>query len=178
MMRVYFVRHGERNGNRNTFYASREVPLSEHGKRQAALVAERFISIPVEVIYSSSYVRTRETAEILNSVIKKEIRYDSRIEELGFDEPRASVFVRANQFVDFLQHKNDYQCILVSAHQGIIKMIVFAMVFGEVHLDEPFRAFDDAFHMDFTGITLCKYEKGKPWHIVTWNDLGHLPPPI
>ncbi|HEU4677643.1 MAG TPA: histidine phosphatase family protein [Candidatus Paceibacterota bacterium] len=177
-MRVYFVRHGERADNSDSIFASRDIPITELGKRQAGLLAERFASIPIDAIYASPYVRTRETAEIINAVKKTGIRYDARIEELGREEELANVFRRANSFVSFLENECVEERILVSAHAGIIKMIVFAMVFGELHLGGAFKEFDRSFHMDFTGITYCTREKPNPWHIVSWNDLGHLPPPV
>jgi broad specificity phosphatase PhoE len=183
MMRVYFVRHGERADNSDSIFAKPDIPLSKNGRQQAALLAQRFASIPVEVIYTSPYVRTRETAEILNAVIKTEIHDNMLIEELGEREERETIYKRSNEFVQFLKDQEKHRCILVSAHQGIIKMIIFAMVFGEVHLDRAFAVFDASFNMDFTGITFCKRkketvdEKNPPWIVVTWNDLGHLPPP-
>lgn len=176
-MRVYFVRHAERADQSDPIHASANVPLTENGRRQAALLAERFATIPIEIIYSSKYVRTQETAEIINRVTHTDIEYVQIIEELGPNEDISAVFGRAMEFVQFLTTlKSEY--VLVSAHGGIIKMIIFAMVFGEVHLGPAFDAFDKSFHMDYTGITLCRYENPNvPWHIVTWNDLGHLPPP-
>ncbi|MDB5244561.1 MAG: Fructose-2,6-bisphosphatase [Parcubacteria group bacterium] len=176
-MRVYLVRHAERADQSDPLFASADVPLTDYGRRQAALLAERFATIPIQIIYSSGYVRTRETAEIINRVTHTDIEYVKSIEELGHDEKMSDVFKRANEFVQFLTTlKTD--TILVSAHAGIIKMIVFAMVFGEVHLGPAFDAFNESFHMDYTGITLCRYEiRENRWYTVTWNDLGHLPPP-
>lgn len=176
-MRVYFVRHGERTDNSDSIFASREIPLSDDGRRQAALLSERFASIPIEIIYSSSYVRTRETTEIINRVTNAKVVYNELIEELGREESVEAVFKRALRFVKFLETEEKKENLLVSAHGGIIKMIVFAMIFEETHLTNAFREFDASFHMDFTGITLCRYEEKRPWRVVTWNDLGHLLPP-
>jgi broad specificity phosphatase PhoE len=177
MMRVYFVRHGERADNSDSIFASEEIPLTDTGRRQAALLAARFATIPIDVIYSSPYLRTKQTSEIINAVIETEIKFNKLIEELGREEPIPDVFKRANDFVQFLESEKSESHILVSAHAGIIKMIVFAMVFGEVHLGKAFKEFDASFHMDYTGITFCRKQGDEPWRIVTWNDLGHLPPP-
>lgn len=179
-MRVYCVRHGARADNSDSILAKRETPLSDEGRRQAALLAERFASIPISAIYSSAYVRTRETTEIINRVTRTKVLYNELIEDLRLDESPGEAFKRELKFVKFLEKlwkKEDEKSILVSAHAGIIKMIVFAMVFEETHLTHSFKEFDASFHMDFTGITLCRFEGRRPWKVVTWNDLGHLPPP-
>lgn len=77
-MKVYFVRHGQSIFNTDPFsnkkHQSPTTPLSEDGKKQAEIVANRFRSIPVDIIYSSSAARALETAEIMNKIIKKELK--------------------------------------------------------------------------------------------------------
>jgi broad specificity phosphatase PhoE len=175
--RVYFVRHGERADNSSSIYASPDIPLSENGRRQAALLGARFSAATIEVMYSSPYLRTRDTTEIINIIIKTKIRYNSLIEELGKEEDVLATFRRAREFIQILESSPE-KCILVSSHAGIIKMIVFAMVFEELQLADAFREFNNSFHMDYTGVTYCKYSEKYGWHIVTWNDLGHLSPPV
>ncbi len=81
MKKIYFVRHGESLLNTENKEQGPHGSLSEHGRKQAAFVAHRFRTIPVECIVSSPYERTRETAEIINTELKKEILYtDSLIE--------------------------------------------------------------------------------------------------
>jgi probable phosphoglycerate mutase len=49
------------------------TPLADDGIKQAKRVAERFESIPIDIIYASSYTRAQQTAEIINKVVQKEI---------------------------------------------------------------------------------------------------------
>lgn len=74
-MKVYFVRHGESEENVGSVFGGPESPLTEHGRKQAGFVAERFTEIPVDLIISSTYERARETAYIISSVIEKPIEY-------------------------------------------------------------------------------------------------------
>lgn len=76
-MKVYFVRHGQSIFNsdpfRNKTHQFPTTPLSEAGISQAEKVAERFKSIPIDIIYTSSQTRALQTAEIINKVLQKEL---------------------------------------------------------------------------------------------------------
>ena len=64
---LYFVRHGETEYNRLRIMQGRRIDssLNETGRRQAEALAARFRDVPLDVIYTSSLKRTRETAEPL-----------------------------------------------------------------------------------------------------------------
>ena len=70
---IYFVRHGESELNRERIRQGREGNLSEKGRQQAHTIGLRFKTIPVDVIISSTYTRTMQTAEGIAAVIDKEI---------------------------------------------------------------------------------------------------------
>lgn len=72
-MIVYFVRHGESEGNAANQHQTPETPLSQIGQFQATRAAHRFKHIPVEVILSSDYIRTLQTATAINTVLQKQI---------------------------------------------------------------------------------------------------------
>jgi broad specificity phosphatase PhoE len=81
-MRVYLVRHGETEQNAAFETQHRDVELSEKGIQQATLVAERFAGVAVDLIYSSPFPRAKNTAEIINQGLKKEIVYSELLCEL------------------------------------------------------------------------------------------------
>lgn len=82
MKSVYFVRHGESEGNtRNAFQGPNE-PLSEKGVEQARILAERFLHIPVDVVLASTDKRAHHTAEIVNEKIKKPIEFLDDLAEM------------------------------------------------------------------------------------------------
>ena len=64
-MRLYFVRHGESEGNLGRWHQKHETKLSETGRKQAGVLAERVKHLPIEIILSSAYARACETAEII-----------------------------------------------------------------------------------------------------------------
>lgn len=65
MKKVYFVRHGESEGNASKTHQSKETPLSEIGQSQAKIVALRFSKIQVSRIIASTYLRARQTAQAI-----------------------------------------------------------------------------------------------------------------
>jgi broad specificity phosphatase PhoE len=88
LKKFYFVRHGQTEDNVNNIYQSPKDKLTEKGKEQAMLVAERFVSIPNEIIIVSDYGRALETAEAISkktgvtvhiSELFREIRRPSNI---------------------------------------------------------------------------------------------------
>lgn len=72
-MKVYFVRHGESEYNLSDRHQHPRVTLSATGHQQAAIVAERFSRIPVDVVLSSDYTRALTTAEIIAKKIGQQV---------------------------------------------------------------------------------------------------------
>lgn len=62
MKTVYIIRHGESETNTGGIRLGSATPLTESGRKQADLVAERVTRLPFEVIVSSTMERARETA--------------------------------------------------------------------------------------------------------------------
>lgn len=81
MKKIYFVRHGESVGNAGSFHQGPNTELSEHGRKQAEFVAERFRTIPIDKIWVSTYDRAKQTAEIINKVVQKEIEISELLVE-------------------------------------------------------------------------------------------------
>lgn len=75
MKKVYFIRHGESELNIGNREQGSEGSLSELGRKQAEFIAKRFIKIPIDIIVSSAYQRTKETSEIINNSLHKELVY-------------------------------------------------------------------------------------------------------
>lgn len=67
MKRIYFVRHGESVGNASDKYQLDSSELSELGREQAGLIAERAKRLPVEALIASPMPRARQTAEIIST---------------------------------------------------------------------------------------------------------------
>ncbi|MEY3470789.1 MAG: hypothetical protein RLZZ223_139 [Candidatus Parcubacteria bacterium] len=73
MKNIYFVRHGESEGNKEKVYQSASTLLSENGLQQAELIADRFNNIEVNTIISSNYIRAKQTAKYISEVTGKDI---------------------------------------------------------------------------------------------------------
>jgi len=72
---VYFIRHGQSEGNISPVYQSVDSPLSEEGKNQANLIAERIGKLSFDVLISSPLPRTKETSEAITKVTGKVPEY-------------------------------------------------------------------------------------------------------
>lgn len=62
-MKLYLVRHGETGANKGGTHQNGEEALSEQGEKQAAILGERFKSIPIDLLIASPYLRTQQTAQ-------------------------------------------------------------------------------------------------------------------
>lgn len=80
-MIVYFVRHGESEGNVGPFVQGPEESLTEDGIKQANLIAMRFQNIPVDIVLSSTEERAKKTAEIISKKISKNIEFSDLLVE-------------------------------------------------------------------------------------------------
>lgn len=70
MTRLIIVRHGRTEWNREERFRGRaDLELDEVGREQAKATAKRVEEWPVDAIYSSPLLRTRETAESLATLI-------------------------------------------------------------------------------------------------------------
>lgn len=65
MKKIYFVRHGESEGNLLRIHQSKNTPLTEVGQSQAKIVALRFSKIQVALIIASPCLRAQQTAQAI-----------------------------------------------------------------------------------------------------------------
>ena len=66
MVLIYLVRHGETAHNRDGIGLGRsDVPLTDHGRAQAAAVGSRFANVLVERVFSSPLSRAKTVADAL-----------------------------------------------------------------------------------------------------------------
>ncbi len=63
--RLLLIRHGETDWNRaGRFQGQIDIPLNEHGRKQASLAAEFLKTIPIDFAFTSTMQRPKATAEI------------------------------------------------------------------------------------------------------------------
>lgn len=72
---VYFVRHGQSQGNAAPVFQAKDSPLSEKGFRQAEFIATRVSSVPFDKLIASPLKRSCQTAEIISKAVNKSITF-------------------------------------------------------------------------------------------------------
>lgn len=86
---LLLVRHGEADGNRDhRFIGQLDVPLSERGRRQAAAVSARLITLGVSRFISSDLARAVETIAPAADQLGLPIETDPRLREIDNGEWR------------------------------------------------------------------------------------------
>ena len=148
------MRHGESEYNvKHKINSNKNIPvhITKKGIKQAELVAKKLKKIKFDVIYSSEFLRCKETAEIINKYHNLNIKYDKKVNEWrtgcegksskifeafiinnGFNSkmPKGESFINVkNRSLKFLfslknfKTKNKYKNILVVTHEEIVKLI-------------------------------------------------------
>ncbi len=80
---IYFVRHGESEGNISDIRLPETSPLTELGRKQAEYVAKRASKLPIDVMFASTMIRAQETARIISEKIGKDFEsFDFFIESV------------------------------------------------------------------------------------------------
>lgn len=82
-MTILLARHGETDDNRDPIriQGSRDTPLNDTGRAQAAQLAERVAGEGVASLWCSHLLRARETAEIVGARLGLEPHVDPRLAE-------------------------------------------------------------------------------------------------
>lgn len=124
MKEIYFVRHGESEGNIGANYQIETTPLSPKGKEQAAYIAQRAKNLPIEAILASTMTRAQETAHAISS-------------ELGLPIESSDLFVERRRPVEQRNQPKDSQ----EAKMAEIEFIRSASTPGYHYSDE--ENFDD-----------------------------------
>lgn len=78
---VYFVRHGQSVGNVSRVFQAPDSPLSEEGKKQAEIIAERVSHLSFETLIASPFTRTKQTAEVIEMMTGKKAEYSELFTE-------------------------------------------------------------------------------------------------
>ncbi|MCT4618730.1 MAG: histidine phosphatase family protein [Marinisporobacter sp.] len=87
MTKLYLVRHGQTKWNiESRAQGSKNVELTDEGRNQAILLAERMKNYKIDAIYSSDLDRAYETAKILGKTLNVEVKKIDRLREMSFGE--------------------------------------------------------------------------------------------
>ncbi len=72
---IYFVRHGQSEGNIAPLFQESESPLSVEGQSQVSRVAQRAQKMSFDVLISSPQMRAKQTALEISNIAKREVEY-------------------------------------------------------------------------------------------------------
>lgn len=87
MSRLCLVRHGQTDWNlEGRYHGQSDVPLNEHGRSQAQVLAHFLQGQPFTAIYTSDLSRAKETAEIIAKVIQLPVILEPRLREIDQGE--------------------------------------------------------------------------------------------
>lgn len=120
---MYFLRHGETDGNKNKVLQGRiDNPLNDDGRSQAMKAREEIEGISFDAVYTSPLKRAMETATIASGLTEDELILDKRIVEISFGDMEGNVVSRDNQvMVDFFWHPEKY--VPVNNAESYVEML-------------------------------------------------------
>ncbi len=174
-MKIYLVRHAESLKNKEGLDRTAETPLSVKGVEQAEFVARRLANIKIDVIYSSSYQRARQTAEVISKTIGKPIEYwDHLIEVNTQKETFEELNKRSEAILNHLLAHHKDQDVLCVSHASMIETIIAKMIFGENLSLQIMLDIKNHTGTTNTGISICEFTKKGGWDLLTFNDSSHL----
>ena len=85
--KIYLIRHGEVEFNRkNAYVGSTDLPLNDHGRHQAELLADYLEDKQISAVYASDLKRAYETAEIIAGRIGLQVHALPELRELDYGD--------------------------------------------------------------------------------------------
>ena len=182
---LYLVRHGE---HLDAEHGLEDGPLSPRGRRQAELLADRLSGVPFSGVWHSPLERAAETARAvadrLPSVSPEPsallfdcvptgmtehtpAAYEAFFGGITEEEIDAGSAQMADAVSEFLVRKPGAHELLIT-HNFVIAWFV-----REV-LDAPAWRWL-TLNQAHCGLTVLAQRPGRPWTLVSHNDLAHLP---
>ncbi len=182
---LYLVRHGE---HQDAEHGLEDGPLSSRGRRQAELLADRISGVPLDAVWHSPLERAQETAR---AVARRLPAVAPRASSLLFDcvptgvtpdtpavyepffgsytddETDAGRAQMADAVGEFLARKPDTHELLIT-HNFVIAWFV-----REVLQAPDWRWL--TINQAHCGLTVLAQRPGRPWTLLSHNDLAHLP---
>ncbi|MDR2294753.1 MAG: histidine phosphatase family protein [Microbacterium sp.] len=183
---IYMVRHGEQQ---DAEYGLDDGPLSARGRRQAELIAERLSGVPFDAVSHSPLVRAAETARVIadrmpaidpqpNALLfdcvptgmteDTPASYESFFGSITDAETEAGHAQMSDAVGEFLVRKPGDVHELLITHNFVIAWFV-----REVLGAPEWRWM--TLNQANCGLTVLAQKPGRPWTLVSHNDLSHLP---
>ena len=183
---IYLVRHGE---HQDAEHGLVDGPLSPRGRRQAELIADRLSGVPFDAVWHSPLERASQTARAVAermpslSPVPSSLLFDcvptgmtdetpSAFEPFFGSVTEAEIEAGRAQMADAVSEH------LVRTRGEVHELIithnfVFAWFVREVLLAPEWRWM--TLNQAHCGLTVIAQKKGRPWTVLSHNDLAHLP---
>jgi len=184
---IYFVRHGESEGNVSEYKAGLDPDLTARGEEQALLVAERFTDVSVDIIIASPLIRAKKTGkriaektdapvvvddmvaewripEKMIGVLKSEC--PSMVEMIDDEFAAHGVFPGGESFSEIknralgvmkMLESRTEENILIASHDVFLHVFVACVLFGEKLTHTEFSAIYERMKASNTGITILHF---------------------
>lgn len=183
---LYLVRHGEQQ---DAEHGLDDGPLSPRGQRQAELIAERLSGVPMDAVWHSPLVRATETARVIAERMpavepvpsallfdcvptgmteETPAVYESFFGSVTEAETEAGRAQMDDAVGEFLARKPGDVHELLITHNFVIAWFV-----REVLGAPEWRWL--TLNQANAGLTVLAQRQGRPWTLVSHNDLAHLP---
>ncbi|MFD5225202.1 histidine phosphatase family protein [Microbacterium sp. NPDC058342] len=183
---IYLVRHGE---HQDAEHGVDDGPLSPRGQRQAELIADRLSGLPLDAVWHSPLLRAAETARAIAArlpavdPVPSALLFDCVPSGMSEDTPAAyepffgsvtdaEIEAGSAQMSDavgeFLRRRNgDVHEVLIT-HNFVISWFVREVLGAP---DWRWMTLNQA----HCGLSVIAQKQGRPWTLLSHNDLGHLP---
>jgi serine/threonine-protein phosphatase PGAM5 len=183
---IYLVRHGE---HQDAEHGLIDGPLSPRGRRQAALLADRLSGVPFDAVWRSPLERASQTAR---AVAERMPSLSPRPSALLFDcVPSGMTPDTPAVFEPFFGRVTEAEIEAGSAQMADAKSEYLVRKSGEVHellithnfvigwiVREVLQAPEwrwMTLNQAHCGLTVIAQKQGRPWTLLSHNDLAHLP---
>ena len=121
-MKLIYMHHAERDMSSNAEWGTLERTfddITENGKKQAEIFAERIKNEKITAIITSPYLRCKHTAEIINKYHNLDIIEDDRFNEIQRDEEFESLLKRNMEAIDDIVNKYPDDSVIICVTSGI-----------------------------------------------------------
>ncbi len=183
---IYLVRHGE---HQDAEHGLIDGPLSPRGRRQAALIADRLSGVPLDTVRHSPLMRASQTAA---AVAERLPAVSPEPSALLFDcVPTGMTPETPTAFEPFFGSVTEAEIEAGRAQMDDAVAEFLTRRRGEVHellithnfviawfVREVLQAPDwrwMTLNQAHCGLTVIAQTQGRPWTLVSHNDLAHLP---
>jgi len=183
---IYLVRHGE---HQDAEHGLIDGPLSPRGRRQAGFLADRLSGVPFDAVWHSPLERASQTAR---AVAERMPSLSPQPSALLFDcVPTGMTAETPGVFEAFFGSVTEAEVEAGRAQMADAASEYLARKSGEVHellithnfvigwfVREVLQAPEwrwMTLNQAHCGLTVIAQKQGRPWTLLSHNDLAHLP---